>query len=422
MLSVIMGVEVICISSDEDGGTYKDTTVPNKVPEGDISEHEIKSTIKMEVDTDANVNILRNFKRNYPQDMETASTSSSHMAKRLKPINISLKPVKTEYLNVNNTQNGSSTGNKSQEIISKFIDLCMEKECSIEMEKIVGKLRRRYDKLDIHKKNSQKLIDYLTRKYTCLVKSKGLYYHIKGVMDKLKEINHLDILSVNDDTEKNNDEEATAAPGNDLESTDVLKVDKMTNKIAMALRKVQARIKELEVAEVNFDDEENSENPDAGRPILRPKHFAPTGIPIVDQAITNFINHNIARRKKLHPRAYDNTNIIPDYKDILDCIVRVNTMQNLGFNQTKIDDLAVTAFKQVAEHLQRLRKNDYWDTFSLYLDDGKEDPANNDENLKIILDRNYKLGQERIQEVITSYVRKQEELQNNNPNSLELLE
>lgn len=71
--------------------------------------------------------------------------------------------------------------------------------------------------------------------------------------------------------------------------------------------------------------------------------------------------------------------------------------------------VAEKAFKELGEHLQRTRRNDYWDTFSLYLEN-TEDPAIKDENLARKLAENRTEGEKRLAAVFEKYVIKQNEM------------
>lgn len=63
--------------------------------------------------------------------------------------------------------------------------------------------------------------------------------------------------------------------------------------------------------------------------------------------------------------------------------------------------------------MQRIRRNDYWDTFSLYLEN-TEDPAIKDENLAKKLAENRTEGDKRITAVFEKYAKKQEEIKDQN--------
>jgi len=63
--------------------------------------------------------------------------------------------------------------------------------------------------------------------------------------------------------------------------------------------------------------------------------------------------------------------------------------------------------------LQRIRRNDYWDTFSLYLEN-TEDPAMKDTNLARKLADNRTEGEKRLAAVFQKYTKKQLEMKNQN--------
>lgn len=60
--------------------------------------------------------------------------------------------------------------------------------------------------------------------------------------------------------------------------------------------------------------------------------------------------------------------------------------------------------------MQRIRHNDYWDTFSLYLENTEEDPATKNEELAKKLSENRVEGEKRLSAVFEEYSKKQEEM------------
>lgn len=72
--------------------------------------------------------------------------------------------------------------------------------------------------------------------------------------------------------------------------------------------------------------------------------------------------------------------------------------------------VAKKAFNEIGEYLQRSRRNDYWDTFSLHLENTEEDPALKDERLASKLASNRNEGQKRLAAVFEKYVKKQVEI------------
>lgn len=71
---------------------------------------------------------------------------------------------------------------------------------------------------------------------------------------------------------------------------------------------------------------------------------------------------------------------------------------------------AKKAFVEVGEHLQRARRHDYWDTFSLYLEKTEEDPALKDRELSTKLSNNCSEGEKRLAAVFEKYTKKQEQM------------
>lgn len=71
---------------------------------------------------------------------------------------------------------------------------------------------------------------------------------------------------------------------------------------------------------------------------------------------------------------------------------------------------AKNAFTELGEHLQRSRRNDYWDTFSLFLENKEDDPALKDPQLAEKLTKNKLEGENRLTNVFQMYVKKQEEM------------
>lgn len=72
--------------------------------------------------------------------------------------------------------------------------------------------------------------------------------------------------------------------------------------------------------------------------------------------------------------------------------------------------VAKKAFAELGELLQRSRQNDYWDTFSLYLENADEDPAVKDKELADKLACNRREGQSKLAAVFEEYVKKEEQL------------
>lgn len=265
----------------------------------------------------------------------------------------------------------------AHDVFPLFISLCLQKSKDKDrkdMEKIINKLKRRYEELDPEYRSSEHFVSFLNEKRAAIMENNNkIYVYIEEVMNemkrKFKKESHIspstetydavpstsyatNNLSVNNaaKSDYSNDNEETANP----RTKDKIKL------ISQAMTNCERIIKKLEEAEVDFDKEDDStyiklerykqrmvelyskyceltgENTDAGRVYLRPKHISATRIVAVDQAITNFINSKIARRNKIKKTgALTDDVIFPDYRDILECVSSCNDKRNLGLDRTK---------------------------------------------------------------------------------------
>ncbi|KAG5344688.1 DAXX protein, partial [Acromyrmex charruanus] len=345
----------------------------------------------------------------------------------------------------------------SQDVFPLFISLCLQKcpkQDKSEMAIIVDKLKRRYENLDPIYARSNNFVTFLNEKRKAITNdNKKIYMHIQEVMNEMKkrtkkksqtsQINEMYDAVPSTSYATNNVPINAIESDNDNDSEDEdneenFETRRKVKKILHVMKRCDAIIKKLDEQEVDFDEENNSnymkverykqkmtqlydklceltgENADAGRTYLRPKHLNVTRIIAVDQAITNFINCKITQRNRLKKKGSLTDNLIfPDYSDILECVNRCNEKKKLGLKQKKRERMAEKAFKELGEYLQRSRRNDYWDTFSLYLENS-EDPATKDKDLAKKLADNRIEGEKRLAAVFEKYTKKQTELRDQN--------
>ncbi|EFN74124.1 Death domain-associated protein 6 [Camponotus floridanus] len=485
-----MDMEIICISSDDETNSQKEnkTKLDNtsvtcgkiETLSSDDEKVEGNNLKRKMLTTDTEEKIHNNMEKKKKLNMSKSSYECQNQVMAL--VETIFKP---DLYHISNNSDKSDLSNKSvpvqpnknQEIIEKpklvikekkkisyvahdvfplFISLCLQKSKDKDrkdMEKIINKLKRRYEELDPEYTSSEHFVSFLNEKRAAIMKNdKKLYVYIEEVMNemkrKFKKKSHIlpstetydavpstsyaaNNLSVNNAAklDYSNDNEETANP----RTKDKIKL------ILQAMTNCERIIKKLEEAEVDFDKEDNStymkverykqrmvelynkyceltgENTDAGRVYLRPKHISSTRIVVVDQAITNFINSKIARRNKIKKTgALTNDVIFPDYRDILECVSRCNDKRNLGLDRKQQKQLARKAFLELGELLQRTRRNDYWDTFSLYLENAGEDPAIKDKDLANKLIDNRTEGEKRLAAVFDKYTMKQYEVKEQN--------
>ncbi|XP_017790151.1 PREDICTED: FK506-binding protein 5-like [Habropoda laboriosa] len=473
--------EIICLSSDDDNRDTERNKVDKK--QGlDINQSKDNSVSHIEVEissTDDKRVAKRGQKRkasNAVIDEDSFCENNTKVFILEKKNNIKSQPVEKEKEKEKENKNGKeenitllkpklvvkerkTISSVEQDIFPMFISLCLQKDRSEDMKIIVNKLKRRYEQLDSMYANSEAFIDFLNEKRNEIISSKNkLYTYVAEVMNEMKSsckgkstllLNNKNCTSnakksnVNNDSVvpstlcSNTSHNSNSVTNDNTEEEDVKQgpTQRKINLILKTMKKCEVYIKKLEMSEVEFDDECNSnyiklekykyrmvelynkyceyigENADAGRQYLRPKHFSTTGIVAVDHAITSFINSKISKRNKFKKiGAFAKALIFPDYNDILKCIIKCNELHNLGLDNKKQQQIAKKAFIELGEYLQRCRRNDYWDTFSLFLENQDDDPALKDSVLAEKLMQNKKDGEKKLSNIFQEYVKKQEEM------------
>nr|KAF7427722.1 hypothetical protein H0235_007416 [Vespula pensylvanica] len=445
--------EVICISSDDDekvNDKQKSLSCDEKVNEFNsvnisrelLYNNEKKDIAKQkrkisEVDDTSNIKnngIDKKMKTKLSQEVNGQLAEDSDKQNDIKSQTCTSTPVNSGIVKpkliIKEKKNISVI---EPDIFPMFISLCLQKKREPAMEIIVNKLKRRYELMNPIYAKSEVFQNFLNRKRNAILSSDNMiYHHIMDVKTEMKARAKGALKTVQSKTNKSNvssdisSSKASSSPSifNNTEMMDIDEedyedntmdphIEKRLKKIVKVMNICEKRIKMLEEAEVDFDDEDNSDNADAGRPYLRPKHLNPTQIVIVDQAITNFINAKITKRNKLKRNGrFTDDLIFPDYTDILKCVSDCNEKNNLGLDKKKQSQIAKKAFTNLGEHLQRARRNDYWDTFSLCLENKQEDPALIDRDLAQKLRTNREIGEQKLTQVFQDYVRKQEEMNN----------
>ncbi|XP_014478354.1 PREDICTED: uncharacterized protein LOC106746336 [Dinoponera quadriceps] len=464
-----MEMEVICISSDE-----SDSQKENKKKSSLLKSAENGNSLQTKADispsNDEKVE-ENHFKRKISQISEAVRSLSCSNAEKRRKLS------KTSEVDDNSLAkpNCILQSNKKQEvtvempklvvkerkkisyvahdIFPQFISLCLSKSHEGDMVKIVDRLKRNYEKLDAVYAGSKSFALFLNDKREAIVNSNSglLYVCIEEVLIEMRKMikeqsrrkptNNSIAYDAIPSTSYAANKVNNTAESEDNEDDDTYMKSETRKKIQIirtAMKKCEIKIKKFEEAEVDFDDEADSNyikmerykqkmvelyskyceltgcDVDAGRSYLRPKNISTTQIVAVDHAITNFINSKISKRNQLKNGkklgSFTNNLIFPDYRDILECVSRCNDRRNLSLNKKKQKSLAKKAFVEIGELLQRARRNDYWDTFSLYLENQEEDPAIKDKVLAQKLAHNRIEGDKRLAAVFEQYTKKQEEL------------
>ncbi|KAK2584020.1 hypothetical protein KPH14_006476 [Odynerus spinipes] len=412
-----------------------------KISEVDGTSNENTKKIKAELVTEANGNSVKiNSKENNIKSQEGISIPAT---KEIMKPQLIIKEKK-------------SISHLEQDVFPMFISLCLQKKREPAMEVIVNKLKRRYEQMDPICARSEAFQNFVnTKRNDILTTENMIYQHIMDVMTEMKSKPRgtSKVLKASRSNNCKSTVSREAVPSSTFNNIVEVERDeedyeqdyeedtmdphtkRKYKKIVQAMKICENKIKMLEEAEVDFDDDDNSnyiklerykermvtlyaeycnitgDNIDAGRSYLRPKHLNTTQIVSVDQAITNFINAKITKRNKLKKNGrFTDDLIFPDYRDILKCVSNCNEKNNLGLDKRRQCQIAKKAFIDLGEHLQRARRNDYWDTFSLFLENKPDDPALKNQELAQKLRKNRELGEQKLTQVFHEYVKKQEEM------------
>ncbi|XP_032666499.1 FK506-binding protein 5-like [Odontomachus brunneus] len=465
-----METEIIYISSDESDSQKENKKKSSSSNSTEVSNNALRTKVEVSPNNSEKVE-ENNLKRKISQISEEKKSLLYHNSEKRKKLNTTQIPLELDK-DDSTIPDCTQKSNKEQEttievpklfvkerkkisyvthdIFPQFISLCLKKCHDNDMEKIVDKLKRRYEELVPNYAGSEKFALFLNEKREAIMNNdKKLYVYIEEVMNEMKRmikeklkkksIDNVTYDAVPSTSYAANKVSINHVAESDNENDGVDHMDSETKRkikiIEMAMKKCEYRIKKFETAEVDFDEDTDSnyikmerykqrmvelynkyceltgENADAGRSYLRPKHISTTQIVAVDQAITNFINSKISKRNQWKtPGSFTNNIIFPDYRDILECVKRCNEKRNLGLTKNKQIEMAKKAFVELGELLQRSRRNDYWDTFSLYLENTEEDPAIKDKELANKLTYNRNEGQKKLTAVFEKYVKKQEEI------------
>ncbi|XP_015124051.1 death domain-associated protein 6 [Diachasma alloeum] len=312
------------------------------------------------------------------------------------------------------------------EVFAQFLSLCLTKDRSPDMKKIVEKLKRRYEQTDPAYVQCPAFISLLNEKRDSLMKEGSVYTHICEIHSEMKCRKKGAVLPKEEEVAEESAVEEVRAESSP--------VDRRVKLLSKAMTKCEKRIKELREAEVDWDDDDNSnymklskyeekmtrmyakmceltgDDYDAGRRYLKPKNLKVTGIPDVDQAIISFMSKKLKDKRKRTQQGLSTANcvIFPDYCDIINCIKECNEQQKLRMKEEKIEEVAKKAFADLGNHLQKVRKDDLIDSFSLVLEN-TSDPARENPELLRKLEESKAAGRKKMDEIFEEFARRQDE-------------
>ncbi|XP_050077281.1 daxx-like protein [Anopheles maculipalpis] len=205
-------------------------------------------------------------------------------------------------------------------------------------------------------------------------------------------------------------------------STGNSKKDQQIRQLNYALYVLNKRIRQMEEAEVDFNQETNStyvqgerlkkhatkiyeklcditgESKHAHRLLREPINFQGSQYREFNHTLSQFINR---------------TNIFPNFREVLRCLEYCNTRHGYGLRSERMNRIAHDAFIKVGKQLQKRRKTDLYETVMYHTGDEK-DPATIDPKLREKLEENGK-HYSKVNSIIDKYAEKElckrEELQ-----------
>ncbi|XP_026835250.1 histone-lysine N-methyltransferase 2D isoform X2 [Drosophila erecta] len=190
--------------------------------------------------------------------------------------------------------------------------------------------------------------------------------------------------------------------------------DERIRHLNRTLHAITKRIKMLEEAEVDFNDEDSSylqverfkkracqiyekicdltgESKRVRRQLKKPIQFKDTDYPHFNRKLSAFVN-------KMHE--------FPDYHDVIQILEHCNNEKELGLAKFEMKKIAHDAFYKVGQMLQSRRKNDLYETVTHFTANGK-DPASSDPELLAKLKENNK-KQTKISDVLEKFALEQD--------------
>lgn len=294
----------------------------------------------------------------------------------------------------------------SEEFV-KLLDTCRRADASADMEKLINR----------------KLIRYYQIVHPDFVSSKSFMKTIRTAMDEIEaqpELVYLKISSVLEELNIRRKSGESVVANDQVASTGNAHKDSQIRKLNKALYMLKKKIAQLDEADVDWDEEDNSqfmiserlkkrateiyekicditgESKNAQRLVKKPIKFQETSYPEFNKTLQRFINE---------------TRMFPDMFDVLRCLEHCNLENNYRLSKEdckKIGEyssspvalfqinycslfpfVAQEAFLKVGKLLQKRRKTDLYETVS-YFAGSQSDPALEDQILQSKLAENQK--------------------------------
>lgn len=361
-------------------------------------------------------------KQNSPKVITVSTSEQETKSETSKDDCIEQEPStsQTEEITDENTQQNEET-----EELKIFIKACRKAESSNDMKKIIKKkLLKNYHLVSpnyVLSKNFRKMLRDTALQI--LRDPKRVYSKLRDIVSELEARKHtfippvVEVTSSTSANEGSQENENESENGIQMESTGDEKKDNHLRKLNKALIQLKRRIEDLDVAEVNLDDDDDSaymqkvkyekraieiynkiceltgESSHAYRIVKKPIKFKDTNYKEFNKALTKKINKE---------------NGFPSYFDVYRLFDYCNNQHNYQLVKYQIEEVARNAFVKVGELLKERRREDLYESACHWTRESK-DPAKEDAELKAKLDINREIYRKKTEEILDYYSKKQYE-------------
>ncbi|KAK3857392.1 hypothetical protein Pcinc_036355, partial [Petrolisthes cinctipes] len=257
------------------------------------------------------------------------------------------------------------------------------------------------------------LVESSTRKLTL----DNIYVVIKDILDGLKRYKDapygvLKKRFNNEDTTTTTNTNPSSTPG---ETEEEKRRNSRLRKVDQKMKQISDKIKELQTAEVDLDDEDNSAylveerlkkqfsklhdyycklaqcSTATGRPIERKIKYTGSRWTEINKRISAWVNKNKE---------------FPDYLDILNLVKKVTKESSLPLRPETVRVQAQEIFHDIGKVLKERRESDDLYNIYSYGDDETDDPANTDTQLNQKLIDNESIAKDKLEKVFQEFVDK----------------
>lgn len=308
--------------------------------------------------------------------------------------------------------------------LEKFIKACRSAESNESMKKIIkSKLIKHYNLVSASFATSRGFRKLLTDTTNEILRDpKRVYSRITIIVEELKarkqtkEIPIIEITSSQSDKQPSQ-ESSQEENGLHIATTGDKKKDDNLKRLNKALVVLKNKIEELEEAEVNLDDDDDSaylmkvkyekraieiynkiceltgESTHAHRIVKKPIRFKDSNYKEFNKGLTKKINKE---------------NGFPSYYDVYRLLDFCNKTHNYQLVKYQVEDIARQAFTKVGELLKERRREDLYESACHWTRQSK-DPAKEDSELKAKLDVNREVSRKKTEEILEYFTKKQYE-------------